>query len=264
MDHLKLEAELRVALERQEFVLHYQPQMDLGSGRLAGVEVLIRWNSPTRGLVLPGRFIPVAERFGLISRIGEWVLREACKRCRDWQSRGLEPRRLALNLSGLQLRDTGFVDMVTRELGEVNLTGTRVELELTETAVMRMEGVTFDALNAVKKLGIVLAVDDFGTGYSSLSYLRRLPVDVIKVDRSFVEDLGRNPDNTAIVTAIVNMAHSLNLRVVAEGVETADQLAYLRKLQCDTVQGFYIGRPVPAERFEEALKRGIRLANTEP
>ncbi len=264
MDHLKLEAELRVALERQEFVLHYQPQMDLGSGRLAGVEVLIRWNSPTRGLVLPGRFIPVAERFGLISRIGEWVLREACKRCRDWQARGLEPRRLALNLSGLQLRDTGFVDMVTRELGEVNLTGTRVELELTETAVMRMEGVTFDALNAVKKLGIVLAVDDFGTGYSSLSYLRRLPVDVIKVDRSFVEDLGRNPDNTAIVTAIVNMAHSLNLRVVAEGVETAEQLAYLRKLQCDTVQGFYIGRPVPAERFEEALKRGIRLANTEP
>ncbi len=259
MDHLSLEADLRQALERQEFLLHYQPQLDLRSGELAGMEVLIRWDSPKRGLVLPGRFIPIAEQFGLISRIGEWVLREACTTCRAWRAAGLKPGRLALNLSGLQLRDPGFIDMVARELAAVEFAGARVELELTETTVMRMEGSTFDALNAVKKLGIVLAVDDFGTGYSSLSYLRRLPVDVIKVDRSFVEDIGQDPDNTAIVTAIVNMARGLNLHVVAEGVETAAQLDYLRDIQCDTAQGFYIGRPMPAEQFEEVLREGIVL-----
>ena len=260
LENLILEAELREALERQEFVLHYQPQLDLRTGSVTGAEALIRWYSRERGLVMPGVFIPVAEQFGLISRVGEWVLREACRQSKAWQEAGLGPARLAVNLSGVQLRDPGFPDMVARELSTAGLDDAWIEMELTETTVMRLVDTTFVMLGALKRLGIPLAVDDFGTGYSSFSYLRRLPVDVLKIDRTFVENVGDDPDNTAIVSAIVSMAHSLNLRVVAEGVESAAQLDYLRSIQCDKAQGYYIGRPMPADRFEAILRNGLDLS----
>lgn len=254
MDHLALEEDLRRALQRDELVLHYQPQLDLRTDEFTGAEALIRWNSPDRGLVYPNDFIPIAEQFGLIGRIGEWVLRETCRQAAQWRASGAPPLRLAVNLSGQQLRDPQFPTAVATELSRHDLGPMSIEMELTETSIMHMVDSTFAALDALKELGIPLAVDDFGTGYSSLSYLRRLPVDVLKIDRSFVEGIGENSDSTAIVSAVTSMAHSLNLRVIAEGVETQSQLDYLRSIGCDMVQGYLTGRPMPAEQFRALLK----------
>jgi diguanylate cyclase (GGDEF)-like protein len=252
----RLERELRDGLERGEFVLHYQPQLELASGCFAGAEALVRWNHPERGLVLPGAFIPAAEANGLIRPLGAWVLREACRQARAWRERGWDLS-VAVNLSPAQLRHSQFLPTIGDALEEAGLEPARLELEITEGVLMEnfeQKGDSF--LRGLTADGVRLALDDFGIGYSSLAYLRHLPVRTIKIDRSFVRDLGQDPDALALVRAIVTLGHSLRKRVVAEGVENAIQLALLRELGCDEAQGFYIARPMDAEHLEGLLATG--------
>ena len=252
----RLERELRDGLERGEFVLHYQPQLELATGRFAGVEALMRWKHPERGLVLPGAFIPAAEANGLIRPLGRWALGEACRQARAWRERGWDIS-VAVNLSPAQLRHTQFLPTVGDALEEAGLEPARLELEITEGVLMEnfeQKGDSF--LRGLTADGVRLALDDFGIGYSSLAYLKHLPVKTIKIDRSFVCDLGQDPDAEALVRAIVTLGHSLRKRVVAEGVENASQLALLRELGCDGVQGFYIARPLEAEQLEGLLTAG--------
>ena len=249
----RLERELRQALERGEFVLHYQPQLELASGRLAGVEALVRWNHPERGLVLPGAFIPAAEANGLIRPLGAWVLREACRQATAWRERGWDLS-VAVNLSPAQLRHRHFLPPIGDALEAAGLEPARLELEITEGVLMEnveQQGDGF--LRGLTADGVRLALDDFGIGYSSLAYLKHLPVKTIKIDRSFVRDLGQDPDALALVRAIVTLGHSLRKRVVAEGVENAIQLALLRELGCDEAQGYHIARPLDAEQFADLL-----------
>ena len=249
----RLERELRLGLERGEFVLHYQPQLELASGRLAGVEALIRWNHPERGLVLPGAFIPAAEANGLIRPLGAWVLREACRQAKAWRERGWDLS-VAVNLSPAQLRHSQFLPTIGDALEAAGLEPARLELEITEGVLMEnfeQQGDSF--LRGLTADGVRLALDDFGIGYSSLAYLRHLPVKTIKIDRSFVRDLGQDPDALALVRAIVTLGHSLRKRVVAEGVENATQLELLRELGCDEAQGFHIARPLDTEQLENLL-----------
>ena len=250
---LRTEAELRLALKRNEFVLHYQPQIDLASGRIIGMEALVRWQHPERGLVGPLEFIGVAEETGLIIPIGNWVLRTACLQNRQWQREGLRPIRVAVNLSARQFVRDDLAQSVAATLAEIGLSPADLELELTESLVMSDVERGIGMLGALKQLGVRIAVDDFGTGYSSLAYLRRLPIDVLKIDRSFVSDVGSS-DGDAIVASIIALAHTLKLKVVAEGVETIEQLDYLRLNQCDEMQGYYFSKPVPAEAFAELLR----------
>jgi diguanylate cyclase (GGDEF)-like protein len=252
----RLERELRQALERGEFVLHYQPQLELASGRLVGAEALVRWNHPERGLLLPGAFIPTAEANGLIRPLGAWVLRGACRQAKAWRERGWDFS-VAVNLSPAQLRHSQFLPMIGEALEEAGLEPARLELEITEGVLMEnfeQRGDSF--LRGLTADGVRLALDDFGTGYSSLAYLKHLPVRTIKIDRSFVRDLGQDPDALALVRAIVTLGHSLRKRVVAEGVENATQLALLRELGCDEAQGFHIARPLAAEQLEGLLTAG--------
>ena len=249
----RLERELRLALERGEFVLHYQPQLELASGRFVGVEALVRWNHPERGLVLPGAFIPAAEANGLIRPLGAWVLREACRQAKAWRERGWDLS-VAVNLSPAQLRHSQFLPTIGDALAAAGLEPARLELEITEGVLMEnfeQQGDSF--LRGLTADGVRLALDDFGIGYSSLAYLKHLPVKTIKIDRSFVRDLGQDPDALALVRAIVTLGHSLRKRVVAEGVENAIQLALLRELGCDEAQGFHIARPLDAEQLENLL-----------
>ncbi|MBF0392860.1 MAG: EAL domain-containing protein [Alphaproteobacteria bacterium] len=257
IEQLRLETDLRKAIGRNDFVLYYQPKVETDTGRVVGAEALIRWMHPEMGMVPPGRFIPIAEDTGLIIPIGEWALRNACEQIRHWQRSGLVPVPIAVNLSAHQFRQPDLVEMVVRVLEETGVAPSLLELELTESAVMQNAELTVTTLMRLHEHGIGLSIDDFGTGYSSLSYLKRFPIDKLKIDRSFVQDLGTNAAGEEIVTAIVAMARSLNLRVVAEGVETEVQLRLLRQLKCEEVQGYYFSRPVPAERFEEVLKAGI-------
>ena len=243
-------------LERGEFVLHYQPQLELASGRLVGAEALVRWNHPERGLVMPGAFIPTAEANGLIRPLGAWVLREACRQARAWRERGWDLS-VAVNLSPAQLRHSQFLPTIGEALAAAGLEPARLELEITEGVLMEnfeQQGDSF--LRGLTADGVRLALDDFGIGYSSLAYLKHLPVKTIKIDRSFVCDLGQDPDAEALVRAIVTLGHSLRKRVVAEGVENATQLALLRELGCDEAQGFYIARPLDAEQLEGLLTTG--------
>ncbi|MDM5180007.1 EAL domain-containing protein [Massilia sp. DJPM01] len=249
---LRIEADLRLALERDEFVLHYQPQIDLGSGRITGVEALVRWQHPSRGLVGPVEFIGIAEETGLIVPIGNWVLRTACLQNRQWQQEGLPHVRVAVNLSARQFVCANLAESVGAILSEIGLAPQDLELELTESLVMRDVERGIGVLRALKHLGVSIAVDDFGTGYSSLAYLKRLPIDVLKIDRSFVMDIGSD-DGDAIAASIIGLAHNLKLKVVAEGVESVEQLDYLRVHRCDQVQGYYFSRPVPAPAFAELL-----------
>jgi diguanylate cyclase (GGDEF)-like protein/PAS domain S-box-containing protein len=245
----ELERELRRALDAAEFVLHYQPQVELATGRVAGVEALVRWRHSERGLVPPGEFIPVAEACGLILRLGAWVLGEACRQARAWQNAGM-PLVIAVNLSPVQLRHTGMLEVIDDILREHGLDGRWLEVELTESLLLEhSERVTERTLQGLAARGIRLALDDFGTGYSSLAYLKRLPVQRIKIDRSFVRDIGTDPDDEAVVRAIVTLGHTLGKEVVAEGVETETQLAFLRRLGCETAQGFLLGRPAAATQF---------------
>ena len=242
------EAALRRGLERGEFVLHYQPQVVLPSGVLTGFEALVRWQHPERGLLLPEEFIPIAESTGLILPLGEWVIGAACREASQWQRRARQPVRVAVNVSAQQLRDKAFVEVVKRALVESRLDPHLLEIEITENMIMGHGREAIAMLEAIGRLGVQVAVDDFGTGYSSLSYLKRLPIDTVKIDKSFVADLAYDADANAIVSAIVALAHSLGLQVVAEGVETQAQAAILQRYGCDGAQGYMFGRPQPPER----------------
>jgi diguanylate cyclase (GGDEF)-like protein/PAS domain S-box-containing protein len=257
VERQSVENGLRHAMERQEFVLHYQPKIDLQTGAIIGVEALIRWRHPQRGLVPPAQFISVAEECGLIVPIGRWVLREACRQARTWQDAGLMPMCLAINISAVELRDKDFVAGVRSVLTETGLEPHYVELELTETFLLQDSKSTAAVLQALKDLGVGLALDDFGTGYSSLSYLKRFPIDTLKIDQSFVRDITTDADDASIVSAVISMGKSLHMRVVAEGVETQEQLAFLQQQSCPEGQGYYFSHPVVAEEFTQLLGRSV-------
>jgi len=252
---LTLESGLRRALERGELLLHYQPQVDIASGEIVGAEALIRWQHPDWGLVSPAEFIPLAEETGLILPIGEWVLTEACKQARLWHEAGHTSLRIAVNLSGRQLSQKNLVEIVANTLSICAVARGMLELEITESLLMQDLDRIAGTLDALVALGVTVSMDDFGIGYSSLSYLKRLPIDVLKIDQSFVRDITNDPDDAAIVQAIIAMAHSLGIKVMAEGVETAEQLAFLRQHHCDGMQGYYFSRPVIPEQFIKLLPR---------
>jgi diguanylate cyclase (GGDEF)-like protein/PAS domain S-box-containing protein len=256
----QLDAELRLAVEREEFVLHYQPQFRLDSGEITGVEALIRWRKPDGSLVLPGGFLARAEENGLILPISAFVLRHACNQAAAWRRNGLPSLRMSVNLSPVQFRGQGLPFLVTRVLSETDLDPRLLELELTENILMQDVDQVIVQLEQLSELGVVISIDDFGTGFSSLSYVKRLPVDRLKIDQSFIRDVISDPSDRAIVATIVNLAHSLRMDVVAEGVESADQLECVRAAGCDAVQGYYCGRPMPAAQFENFLSKGRRIA----
>ncbi len=249
-ERFELEHALRHAVQRGELRLHYQPQAECGSGRIVGVEALVRWQHPERGLVPPDRFIPLAEETGLIEQIGEWVLETACRQAQAWAAAG-HPLRMAVNLSGRQVSDAALVDTVSHVLQRTGLDPRLLELEITEGHIMRRVEHCIATLQQLKQLGVTLAIDDFGTGYSSLSYLKRLPLDRLKIDRSFVQGIPEDRDDIAIVATILSMAHNLGLSVIAEGVETPTQLAHLQDAHCTEYQGYLLGRPLPAETLTE-------------
>jgi diguanylate cyclase (GGDEF)-like protein/PAS domain S-box-containing protein len=252
---MTLESALRRAVLQRDFVLHYQPQIDLDTGEIVACEALVRWKTEDSGTVMPGDFIPLAEETGLINEIGEWVLREGCRQAKEWQAQGLGTvRRMAINLSARQFADKGFLDMVNRVLSETGLPASCLELEITESQVMRQTDGMIQLLNKLSEMGVQLAIDDFGTGYSSLSYLKRLPIQKLKIDQSFIRDITVDPNDTAIVVAIINMAKSLDLATIAEGVETAGQLALLRSKGCNVGQGFYFSAPVTAQELYPLLR----------
>jgi diguanylate cyclase (GGDEF)-like protein/PAS domain S-box-containing protein len=255
----QLDAELRLAVERDEFALDYQPQVRLDSGEITGVEALIRWRRPDGSLVLPGGFLARAEENGLILPISEFVLRHACKQAAAWRRKGLPPLRMSVNLSPVQFRGQGLPFLVARVLSETNLDPRLLELELTENILMQDIDQVIVQLGQLRELGVVISIDDFGTGYSSLSYVKRLPVDRLKIDQSFIRDVISNPSDRAIVSAVVNLAHSLHMDVVAEGVESVEQLECVRAAGCDAVQGYYFGRPMSAPQFEDFLSNGRRV-----
>ena len=261
-NRLALETELRHALELEQLELHYQPKVDIGTGRVRSAEALIRWRHPARGLVAPNVFIPVAEESGLIVPIGEWVLRRACRQLRAWIDEGMPPVRVAVNLSAKQFRQADLTAVVRSALQDSRLEPGYLELELTESAVMHDAEKSAETLQVLSTMGVHISIDDFGTGYSSLSYLRRFPLDKLKIDRSFIRDLMMNPDDVSIVRAIISLAHSLRLRVVAEGVETAEQLEFLRNLGCDQYQGFYCSPAVPPDAFASLIRK-LRSERTE-
>ena len=253
LERLGLESELRHALERGQFHLEYQPQLDLDSGAVVGMEALLRWQHPQLGRIAPASFISLAEEMGLIIPIGDWVLRTACAQARAWQLAGHGPLRLAVNLSARQFKQKNLLHAVAQALAETGLAAAQLELELTESMVMHDVEQATAIMRKLKALGVQLSIDDFGTGYSSLAYLRHFPIDVLKIDKTFVSDITHSDDDAAIVRAIISLAHSLRLKVIAEGVETAQQLAFLRQHGCDQMQGYLFSRPLAAPAFEELL-----------
>jgi diguanylate cyclase (GGDEF)-like protein/PAS domain S-box-containing protein len=260
VERQSIEESLRHALERQEFTLNYQPMVNLKSGAITGIEALIRWRHPRRGLLYPPQFISVAEEFGLIVPIGCWVLREGCRQAKAWQDSGLPLMRIAINISAVELRAKTFVEGVRAILRETGLEPRCLELELTETFLMQDTKSTAVVLHALKNMGVTLALDDFGTGYSSLSYVRRFPIDTLKIDYSFVRNLATDADDASVVSAVINMGKSLHMRVVAEGIETPEQLLMLREQRCPEGQGFYFSHPVVAEEIAPLFQRdGNRL-----
>ncbi len=258
LQRLKLETELRRALEREEFLLYYQPKVDMDSRKIVGVEALLRWKNPERGLVAPGEFIPLLEDTGLILPVGEWVLRAACKQARAWLAAGVKNVHIAVNLSALQFKQPDFAGLVLSILEENGLDPAlgAIELELTESLLMDDAEAAVETLTRLHASGIQFSIDDFGTGYSSLTYLKRFPISSLKIDRSFVNDLSRNKEDEAIVAAIIALGHSLGLKVIAEGVETEMQHAQLHKNGCDEMQGFLFSRPLPATEITSLLQKG--------
>ncbi|MBF0283130.1 MAG: EAL domain-containing protein [Magnetococcales bacterium] len=254
-----VENDLRRALDKGELCLFYQPQVDLGSGEIVGAEALIRWRHPSRGLVPPGEFIPVAEESGLIVPIGEWVMQEACRQQVAWRRQGLDLVRVGVNISALQFRRQNLADMVSRLMGQSGIDPCSLDLEITESSLMEDVDKVVGILRKISEQGVHLSMDDFGTGYSSLSYLRRFPFKTLKIDRSFISQIERDSSDAAIVGAIVAMAHNLNLNVIAEGLENREQLAILQQLKCDELQGFLFSRPVPADDMEQLLKKKVGL-----
>jgi EAL domain-containing protein (putative c-di-GMP-specific phosphodiesterase class I) len=244
---------LRLALEKKELFLVYQPQMDVATGKISGLEALLRWQHPDLGLVPPDKFIGIAENSGLIMSIGEWVLRTTCQQARKWQDEGLSAIPIAVNVSAVQFRHEGFCELIRRVLRETGLAPQYLELELTESLLLANADVTLSVLQELKTMGLKLAIDDFGTGYSSFSYLKRFPVSKLKIDRSFVRDVAVNPDDAAITTAIISMAKSLSLKVIAEGVEDEAQISFLRAHHCDEIQGYYFSKPLAVDEVADKL-----------
>ncbi len=259
LDRLRIENELHSALERGEFLLHYQPQVDLRTGNIVGMEALIRWLHPTLGMIAPLNFIGVAEDTGLIVPVGEWVIRTACLQNKQWEDAGLGRLRVAVNLSARQFAQNDLAAMIASVLQETGLDASCLEIELTESLIMTDVQQAILTLQQLKDLGVLLSIDDFGTGYSSLSYLKRFPIDTLKIDQAFVRDITSDADGAAIVNAIISLAHNLRLTVIAEGVETAAQLDYLRHQGCDEIQGYYFSRPVPSDAFEMLLRNQAGL-----
>ena len=253
-DRVRLESDLHGALAQHQFELHYQPKVETANDSFNGAEALIRWRHPERGLLMPEDFIPLAEECGLVSAIGEWVLREVCRQCKAWQREGLPRMRVAVNVSASQFRQGNLLSIVRQAVNEAGLDPRCLELELTESAVMTNPEESAGILEELSAMGVLVSVDDFGTGYSSMSYLRRFPIDNLKIDRGFVKDLMTRADDASIVQAIISLAHSLRLKVVAEGVETSEQLHSLRSMGCDQYQGFHFSPPLPAAEFGALLR----------
>jgi diguanylate cyclase (GGDEF)-like protein len=260
MERQSLESGLRHALQRREFVLHYQPKMDLESETITGAEVLVRWQRPGQKIVLPDKFIPIAEQCGYIVPIGRWVLREACRQAQIWLDADLAPIPVAVNISAVELRSKNFVQVVRTVLEETGMDVRYLEFELTETAMMQDPKSTLAVLHALKDIGVRLTLDDFGTGYSSLSYLKRFPIDALKIDKSFVHGFCSDVSDANIVNAVINMGKSFGLRVIAEGIETREQFLKLQSRQCAEGQGFYFSEPVVANEFAKLL--GSDLSTT--
>ena len=258
-ERVELEALLRHAIERGELTLQYQPRVRATDGRMVGIEALVRWRHPTLGLVPPAHFIPLAEETGMIEELDLWVLREACTRAARWRAEGFDPGRVSVNLSARQFQQAGLAQRVRTVLEDSGLHPACLELEITESTVMRDTQEAAEVLRSLKALGVALSIDDFGTGYSSLSYLKRFPIDVLKIDRSFVKDVVEDPNGAAITRAIIALAHGLNLEAVAEGVETVEQLAFLRDNGCDEIQGYYFSRPVWPEQLEAMMKESVDI-----
>ncbi|HXY62741.1 MAG TPA: bifunctional diguanylate cyclase/phosphodiesterase, partial [Nitrospirota bacterium] len=254
LQRLDLENDLRKALDRGEFLLYYQPTVDIKTRTINGAEALIRWNHPNKGMIFPGEFIPLAEETGLIVPIGEWVLRAACIQNKAWQDAGNKKFCVAVNLSGRQFDEEGLIGIVSNALRDSGLAPQYLVLEITESTIMKNPEKAATTLQKLKGMGIGLSIDDFGTGYSSLGNLRKFPLDTLKIDRSFVMNIPANNDDAAITTAIIAMAHSLKLDVIAEGVESEDQHSFLHEQECDAVQGNLFSQPVPAEEFIKRIR----------
>jgi diguanylate cyclase (GGDEF)-like protein len=256
LKRLALETSLRRAIENEEFITYYQPVVNLATGEVVGAEALVRWRHPEFGVLPPAKFIGLAEDTGMIVEIGDFVMRSACAQTRAWQDRGFGRLRIAVNVSARHFQQTNFLDRVVQILTDTRLDPVSLELELTETSIVENPEMAAELLTRIRNLGARVAIDDFGTGYSSLSYLKRLPIDTVKLDRSFVNGATSDPDDAALVMAIITLAHNLGLKVIAEGVETDEQLNFLRLLRCDEVQGYLFSKPVPAEVFESLLTMG--------
>jgi len=266
LKQLVLESNIRSGLDRSEFFVQYQPQVDIRDFHLVGMEALVRWHHPSFGVLYPGEFVSLAEESGLITVMGDFVMRTSCSQNKTWQDRGLTPLRLSVNFSARQFQQPSFIADVSHILKETNLDPRWLELELTESSIMKDPEEAIEKLHELKLMGISVAIDDFGTGYSSLNYLKRFPIDTLKIDKSFVSDVCKDPHDTAIVRAIINLGHALDLMVVAEGVETKEQLQYLSALECDVVQGFLFSKALSAKAFEELLieQRQVTSGNVSP
>jgi len=260
LERLQLSAELRHALERDEFILYYQPQVDLRTGRIIGAEALIRWKHREKGLMPPAKFISIIEKTGLIIPVGEWVIKTACRQAIEWQNLGLMPLRMSVNLSAIQFNQKNLVAVIKKALATTRLSAEYLELELTESIVMQDVDEAIRKLHLLKNIGVSISIDDFGTGYSSLSYLKKFPIDVLKIDQSFIRDLSVDTDDAAIAAAVISMGHSLNMRIIAEGVEQEEHIHFLREHNCDEIQGHYFSKPLPKEEFVTLLKSGKKLS----
>jgi diguanylate cyclase (GGDEF)-like protein len=258
LDELEMETNLHNALKNNEFLLHYQPQVDINTHEIVGVEVLIRWKHPVFGFISPTKFIPHAEKTDLILTIGEWVMHSACTQAVQWKKEGIKPIRMAINISGTQLKRQDLLLITAKTLLETGLAPHLLELELTEGVIMENAELTINTLNQLKNMGVRLSIDDFGTGYSSLNYLKRFPIDTLKIDQSFIKDITKDPDDYAIASTIIAMAHNLRLTVIAEGVETKEQLEMLRNKNCNEVQGYYFSKPLPENKLKQLLKCEFR------
>jgi EAL domain-containing protein (putative c-di-GMP-specific phosphodiesterase class I) len=255
VQRVTIKRELRYALEQEQFTLYYQPKYIIATGQLVGVEALMRWRHPQKGLIFPAEFIPIAAENSLILSIGEWGLREACRQVRSWQDQGMGLLPVSVNLSSKQFQDRGLLGLVIRTLEKNQIEPELLEIEITENIIMDNPDDAAQLLRDIREIGVRIAVDDFGTGYSSLAYIKKFPVNTLKIDQVFVTDIVHDAHDEAIVASILSMAASLNLKVVAEGVETKEQLELLRKMGCEEVQGYYLSKPLPAEKIAELLKK---------
>jgi EAL domain-containing protein (putative c-di-GMP-specific phosphodiesterase class I) len=263
-ERLLTEGQLRKALSKDEFTLHYQPQIEAASLKVIGVEALVRWQHPTRGLLFPNHFISLAEETGLIIPLGEWVLRTACLQARKWQDAGIAPWRIGVNLSPRQFQQRDLYEMIHRILSETGLKPKYLSLEITEGVIMKDVDHAIETLARLKKIGVHISIDDFGTGYSSLSYLKHLPIDMLKIDRSFVMEIPASPDDMAIVTAVISMAHSLNIKVLAEGVQSGEQKTFLQASRCDELQGYFFSHPMEADALPKMNYKGAECSEIAP